>query len=87
MKIKLRTHYAGPCGNHAPGTVVDLPDAEARGLVDCGYAVTFGEIGHVVNPPPPVETTRGIVQEIADEPDQPEPERVKAKRKKKKWGR
>jgi hypothetical protein len=39
MKIKLKTRYAGPRGCFEPDTVLDLPPADAKLLVDGGYAV------------------------------------------------
>lgn len=38
MKIKMRTHYAGPAGNFPPGSVRECEDREAEALVDGGYA-------------------------------------------------
>jgi len=38
MNIKLRTRYAGPSGNYAPDTVIDLPGKEAKALVNAGCA-------------------------------------------------
>jgi hypothetical protein len=39
MKIKLMTLMAGPSGVFLPGTIVDLPDLEARQLILGRYAV------------------------------------------------
>lgn len=38
MKIKLRNQYCGPAGVFPAGTELDLPTAEAKQLVDGGYA-------------------------------------------------
>ncbi len=38
MKIKLRNQYCGPSGVYKPGAELDLPSAEARQLIDGGYA-------------------------------------------------
>jgi len=38
VEVKLKTIYAGPRGNCGPGCVIELPDDEAKGLVDGGYA-------------------------------------------------
>lgn len=38
MKVKLKTVYAGPRGNCGPGSVIDLPADEAKGLIDGDYA-------------------------------------------------
>lgn len=40
MKIEMKTLYAGPSGSINPGQVADLPDAEARALIDGGYAIS-----------------------------------------------
>ena len=39
MRIVLRTRYAGPRGTAGPGSPMDLPDDEAKALIDGGYAV------------------------------------------------
>lgn len=43
MKLRLIARMAGPEGNHAPGSVIDLPDAKATALVAGGYAVCLEE--------------------------------------------
>lgn len=41
MRIKMITIQAGPEGTREPGQVIDVPDAEARQLIEGGYAVEF----------------------------------------------
>jgi len=41
VRIKLRTTYASPKGAYGPGSVIDLPDAQARDLVEGGYATAI----------------------------------------------
>lgn len=48
MRVKLRTMYSGPRGNCGAGCVIDLPDNEAQGLIDGGYAEA--EIAEAVEP-------------------------------------
>ncbi len=43
MRIEMKTLYAGPDRTISPGQVVDLPDDEARELIDGGYAVQVGD--------------------------------------------
>ena len=38
MKIRLKSMMAGPQGSFAPGTLVELPEAQAQDLVARGYA-------------------------------------------------
>ncbi len=38
MKVKMISIYAGPRGTWMAGCTIDLPDKEAKGLVDGGYA-------------------------------------------------
>lgn len=38
MKIKLRNQYCSPAGVYKPGSELDLPTAEAKQLIDGGYA-------------------------------------------------
>ena len=38
MKVRMRTAYAGPNGNHAIGALVDFDKKEARALIAGGYA-------------------------------------------------
>ncbi len=42
MKIKLRTAYASPKRTADAGSVIELPEDEARELVKEGYAELFG---------------------------------------------
>ena len=41
MKVKLLTIMAGPEFNHDIGTVLDLPDKQARELIEGRYAVAI----------------------------------------------
>lgn len=64
MKVKLKTIYAHPIHGAAnPGQMINLPDAEAKGLIAGGYA-------EVVKDDPKVET--------ADRPGAPEKAVAKA---------
>jgi hypothetical protein len=45
MRVKMLTTYAGPAGSCAPGKTIDLPEAQAKGLIDGGYAELVGETG------------------------------------------
>lgn len=56
MRVKLKTIYAGPNGTKQPGAEMDVSDAEAKALINGGYAVEM-----------PV-----IVAEPAAEPDRAE---------------
>lgn len=38
VQIRLRTLYSSPNGSFAAGSVIDVPEAEADGLVSGGYA-------------------------------------------------
>jgi hypothetical protein len=58
MRVTMRTQYAGPRGNAAPDTAIDLPEAEARELIAGGYAAP--ETAAVR---PPEATTDPVVQE------------------------
>ncbi len=50
MKIKMKSRYSGPAGNHAPGEIFDVDPKEAKELISGGFAET-------VNVPParPIE--------------------------------
>lgn len=55
MRVKMRTSYAGPAGSCAAGGIVDVPEAEAAGLVAGGYAEVV-----------PVPAPAPIVEEVAE---------------------
>jgi len=38
MQIKMRTLYAGPRGTYSPGAIIDMNEADAKPLIDGGYA-------------------------------------------------
>jgi hypothetical protein len=42
MRVKLNSLYAGPLAVIHPGQEADLPDQEAKSLIDAGYAVRVG---------------------------------------------
>ena len=42
MKVRMITLCAGPGGIWPPGSIVDLPDEQARQFVAGGYAVAVG---------------------------------------------
>jgi len=73
IKVKLlptMSVYAGPRGVFRAGDVLELPDNEARGLIDSGYAVDITPV--VVTPPPnyfPPEPVLKVFPETADLPD------------------
>lgn len=66
MRVRLIAIYAGPRGAFAPGTVLDLPDAEAAALVRGGYAALVVE--EEVEAPPRRESEESPV-ELAVLPD------------------
>lgn len=39
MRIKLLTLMAGPTGTYNAGQIIDMPEAQAKELIDRGYAV------------------------------------------------
>lgn len=41
MKIQLLKRMAGPEGNYPSGSVIDVKDNEAKGLVVGGYAISL----------------------------------------------
>lgn len=43
MKIKMKTLMAGPGGTRLPDHVYDISSAEAKALIDGGYAVEVRE--------------------------------------------
>ena len=43
MRVKMKTIYAGASGTCQPDHIIDLPEAEAKGLVDGGYAVAVDQ--------------------------------------------
>jgi hypothetical protein len=42
MKIKLRSNYSGARLSASAGDIIDLPEAEARQLLEAKYAVPVG---------------------------------------------
>ena len=43
MRVKLLTIYAGPAGSYSAGSVVDFDEADAKPLIDGGYATQVEE--------------------------------------------
>ena len=43
MTIRFLTLSAGPSGIRMPGDVLDVPDSEARALLERGFAVPVGQ--------------------------------------------
>ena len=41
MKIEMKTLQAGPDGTREAGKVYDVPDKEAKALIEGGYAVPY----------------------------------------------
>jgi len=39
MRVMMRTTYAGPRGTCSAGGFIDLPDAEAKSIIDGNYGV------------------------------------------------
>ncbi len=79
MKVKLISRMAGPGGNHAPGSVIDVDPVTAKALIDGSHAVSLEpELDPVVVPEPEVAAS--------DETAGPEPvkEAKKPKRKRNK---
>lgn len=63
MKVKLITTYAGPLGTWMAGAIVDLPDEEAKGLVDGGYATRVEVPASTkVEPAPDTEVETAVVE-------------------------
>lgn len=44
MKVKMLTIYASAAMTVPAGSVIDVPEAEARALVDGGYALADGDL-------------------------------------------
>lgn len=42
-KVRVKTTYAGPHGAARPGQLIELPDEDAAGLIDAGYAEAYVE--------------------------------------------
>lgn len=88
MRVRLTTQVSGTRDGQnwpEPGTVVDLPDAEARALVSGGAAVkTDAEVGTVLVPPDGIHTpgavTHGGTQRLVEVPTDAvsDPERARA---------
>ncbi len=62
MKVRMRTRYASASRNVAPGMIANVPDAEAKTLVDGGYAeyVKASAVRQVVITSPAVDEWRLI---------------------------
>lgn len=56
MLVRMTTTMAGPAGCVMPGAVIDLPDAQARQLLDGGYAVP------VMQPAPARQVESAVVE-------------------------
>ena len=65
MKVKLITTYAGPRGTWMAGCTIDLPDKEAKGLVDGGYAEIVETVAQASERQDDVETATVAVPEKA----------------------
>lgn len=61
MRIKMITTSAGPDGVRQPGSVYDVPKAEAEALIEAHAAVPVKAIERAVKPVP--ETTAGAPQQ------------------------
>lgn len=58
MKIKLKTRAAGPEGVWGIGAVLDLPEAQAKQLVDGGYADALEQPEPITEPIKKPKTAR-----------------------------
>lgn len=56
MIVMMRTLYAGPAGVFEPDRPVDLPDAEARDLIESGFAVDPAQPRTATDPARSAET-------------------------------
>jgi hypothetical protein len=65
MRIKMLTLMAGPDEVRKPGQIVDVPDKEAKSLVDGGYAVAVKATEEARRAE---RTTRGKRGETATDP-------------------
>lgn len=45
MKVKLHNRYAGPRGNFAADTVIEVPDKEGRALCEGNFATPVKCVG------------------------------------------
>ena len=70
MIVKMRTNYAGPVGTVRAGREINLPLAQAKELIDGGYAVKVGSKEASAGPPP--EMARQEAVETAATTDAPE---------------
>lgn len=43
MKVEMLTISCGPKGNHHPGQIIDVPEAEAKDLIKGGHAKAVPE--------------------------------------------
>ena len=66
MRVKLLSTMAGPDGVNHPGDIVDLPEEEARQLIDNGQADDASGI-----PEPVVERAVDIPAEERETADKP----------------
>jgi hypothetical protein len=76
MKVKLTAIMAGPDGSHDVGTVLDVPKAKGKELIDGGYAVAVddkekaeGEVEDVAEPRTPNEEQAGEFGKRAISPE------------------
>jgi len=82
MIVRMRSNYSGPRGQARSGKHINLPSAEAKELIDGGYAVRDSrppvdvEVIQSGAPEPPRHT-----QAVDDEPETQEPEVPAAPRK------
>lgn len=57
MKIRMKTRSAGPDGIHSVGDIIDIPDKQAKQLVDGGYAEAMEPIAEPKPEPPRKQKT------------------------------
>ena len=67
MRVRMLTLMAGPEGIRSPGSVVDVPQADAVALIDGGFAESAEPAAKVVSPAPVVSVLPVTV--YVSEPD------------------
>ncbi len=64
-RVRMRSNYAGPAGSCSAGGEINLPDAEAKGLIEGGYAT---EIAAAVKPAPKARKPKAKAETATAEP-------------------
>ena len=77
MKVKMRTNYAGPKGSCRPGHIIDLPEKEARQIVDGNYgwyvvsAIEVTSASDTAKKTIPIEQSKPVHNETKRKPGRP----------------